>query len=109
MRDWLRLLNFSVDHSSFHYFPAQPLRRFIRSQPESSDRYHARRRNRFVRAVRFSLIAAAEAWRRHAPFAGCYMLVARKTLFTSTMIRPAWKTRRRFVGQLANPTTRNAA
>ena len=114
LRDWLSLLNFSVDHSSFHYFPAQPLRLVIGANRHGGDtavqgRDHARRRNRFLRAVRFSMIAAVEAWRRHAPFAGCYMLVARKTLFTPTLIEPAWKARPRFVGQLANPTTRNAA
>jgi SAM-dependent methyltransferase len=66
LRDWLRLLNFSMGRSSCRYF-------------------------------------------RYGPFAGCYMLVARKELFTVTPIRPAWKQRARIVGRLVNPTTRNAA
>lgn len=120
LRDWLRLLNFSVDHSSFHYFPAPVLRRTGRRRRCASaavdggtgarqKRDPARRANRFFRAMRLSVSAAMEAWRRHAPFAGCYMLVARKTLYTATPIRPAWKPKRRFVGRLVNPSTRNVA
>jgi SAM-dependent methyltransferase len=65
LRDWLRLLNFSVRPTSFQNFG--------------------------------SLIS------------GGYLLVARKELFTVTPIKPAWKRPRRMVGQLVNPTTRNAA
>ena len=65
LRDWLRLLNFSVSHASFQYF--------------------------------------------QSPIAGGYLLVARKELFTVTPIKPAWNRPRRMVGQLVNPTTRNAA
>lgn len=119
LRDWLGLLNFSVDHSSFHYFPARRLR-LIRSRRRRAEKTgqqdgaaagkdSARRSNRLFRAIRLTLIAAFEAWQRHAPFAGCYMVVARKTLFTVTPLKPAWKMRPRFVGQLANPTTRNSA
>ena len=65
LRDWLRLLNFSVHRASARYF--------------------------------------------QSPVTRCYMLVARKELFTMTPIRPVWKRRRRMVGRLVNPTTRNAA
>jgi SAM-dependent methyltransferase len=65
LRDWLRLLNFSVSRGSFQYF-----------------------RSRIT---------------------GGFLLVARKELFTVTPIKPAWNRRRRMVGQLVNPTTRNAA
>jgi len=120
LRDWLRLLNFSVDHSSFHYFTAPILRQSggrHRHTPEPvadgtgtrQKRDPARRANRFFRAMRLSISAALEAWRRHAPFAGCYMLVARKTLYTATPIRPVWKSRPSFVGRLVNPSTRNVA
>lgn len=120
LRDWLRLLNFSVDHSSFHYFAAPVLRRSGRRYRRSVDsaggvtgvsrkRDLARRGNRFFRAMRLSFSAATQVWRRHAPFAGCYMLVARKTLYTVTPIRPAWKPKRRLVGGLVNPSTRNVA
>ncbi len=120
LRDWLRLLNFSVDHSSFHYFPARISRHRSKRNRQISEtidieigakqkRDPARRANRFFRAMRLSVSAALHAWRRHAPFAGCYMLVARKTLYTVTPIKPAWKPQRRFVGGLVNPTTRNVA
>jgi hypothetical protein len=59
--------------------------------------------------MRLSISAASEAWRRHAPFAGCYMLVARKALYTATPIRPVWTSKRRLVGGLVNPSTRNVA
>jgi len=120
LRDWLRLLNFSINHSSFHYFPAPILRRTGRrnrraaalaegkiGKNQQSD--PARRANRLFRAMRLSFTAALEVWRRHAPFAGCYMLVARKTLYTVTPIKPAWNLKRRFVGSLVNPSTRNVA
>jgi len=120
LRDWLRLLNFSVDHSSFHYFSAPSLRHSRRRAGPApavrkdgvgarQKRDLARRSNRFFRAVRLSLSAATATWRRHAPFAGCYMLVARKTLYTATPIRPVWQRKRRLVGGLVNPSTRNAA
>jgi SAM-dependent methyltransferase len=44
-----------------------------------------------------------------SPVARCYMLVARKELYTVTPIKPVWKRPRRLVGRLVNPTTRNAA
>ena len=86
LRDWLHLLNFSVNHASPQYFQSPMFRR----QPSK-------------------LAGRLGAWRRYAPFAGCYMLVARKELFTITPIKPAWKRRARMVGRLVNPTTRNAA
>jgi len=120
LRDWLRLLNFSVDHSSFHYFSAPVLRHGSRRYRPASmtaeedtgarrKRDPARRRNRFLRAMRLSTVAATEAWRRHAPFAGCYILVARKALYPATPIRLAWIPKRRLVGRLVNPSTRNVA
>lgn len=119
LRDWLHLLNFSVDHSSFHYFPA-PLRRRSRKLQKrratgagitGAYRKHdlVRRTNRFFRAVRLSISAAYQVWRQHAPFASCYMLVARKSMYTVTPIKTTWRPRRRLVGGLVNPSTRNAA
>jgi SAM-dependent methyltransferase len=86
LRDWLRLLNFSVAPSSVRYFRLPMFRRKHKS-PDGKD----------------------SIWNRYAPFAGCYMLVARKEMYTVTPIRPAWGRRPRMVGQLVNPTTRNAA
>jgi len=125
LRDWLRLLNYSVDHSSFQYFRASMFRRGLSNVqqvetdrprspggPENSQQAKfdtGRSKSRFVGAVRSSYAAARQAWRRHAPFAGCYMLVARKEMYTLTPVRPVWKRRVRLVGGLVNPTTRNIA
>ena len=125
LRDWLRLLSYSVDHSSFHYFQASMFRRAVSTDKQADGdvaqlpggtgnsqqvRFDAGRpKNRFIGAVRSSCTAALQAWKRHAPFAGCYMLVARKELYTLTPVRPVWKRRVRLVGGLVNPTTRNVA
>ncbi len=119
LRDWLHLLNFSVDHSSFHYFPAPVLRRSRRLRKRRApgnrvtDAYRkhdlVRRTNRFFRAVRLSISAAFQVWRQHAPFASCYMLVARKAMYTVTPIKATWRPRRQLVGGLVNPSTRNVA
>jgi len=122
LRDWLRLLNYSVDHSSFQYFQVAMFRRAMTTsrqtpgnstrpsaQPARSDRAMVRSKNRFIGAVRSSFAAGMQTWRRHAPFAGCYMLTARKELYTLTPVKPVWKRRMRLVGGLVNPTTRNVA
>ena len=46
---------------------------------------------------------------RWNPLASCYLLVARKEVFTVTPVRPAFRRRPRLVGGLVNPTTRIAA
>lgn len=119
LRDWLRLLNFSVDNSSFQHFQPpllnrsrrngaqDPGRRAAAADPTRFDHATARSGGRFIRAVRSSWRAGRTAWRRYAPFASAYIVVARKTLFTVTPIRPVWKPARRLVGGLVNPTTRN--
>lgn len=125
LRDWMRLLNYSVDHSSFRYFQVSMFRRVAQTEPlaESApartpaEAGESREngfdpggsKNRFLGAVRSSYAAAKQAWQRHAPFAGCYMLVARKEMYTMTPVRPIWKRRVRLVGGLVNPTTRNVA
>jgi SAM-dependent methyltransferase len=116
LRDWLRLLNFSIDPSSFQHFqPPIMVRRRASSAADASehqrgsrfDRATAPSGGRFIRAARSSWKAARKAWRRYAPFAGAYIVVVRKEMFTVTPIRPVWKSRRRLVGGLVNPTTRN--
>jgi SAM-dependent methyltransferase len=123
LRDWLRLLNYSVDHSSFQYFQAAMFRRTMTkgwqtpadparlvawpAKPDPANHAMARSKYRFIGAVRSSFTAATQTWRRHAPFAACYMLAARKELYTLTPIRPVWKRRVRLVGGLVNPTARN--
>ncbi|MGI9344060.1 MAG: class I SAM-dependent methyltransferase [Gammaproteobacteria bacterium] len=116
LRDWLRLLNFAVDNSSFQHFQPPLLRRKrIDSATAPAtvgatarfDRATARSGGRFIRAARSSWKAAVKSWRRYAPFAGAYIVVARKELYTVTPIRPVWKPRRRLVGSLVNPSARN--
>ena len=117
LRDWLRLLNFSVDNASFRHFQPPMLRRRRAERAEGPlpgtvdparfDRATARSGGRFLRAARSSWQAGRKAWRRYAPFASAYIVVARKDLFTLTPVRPVWKPRRRLVGGLVNPTTRN--
>jgi len=116
LRDWLRLLNFSIDQSSFQHFqPPIMARRRVSSAAAATDRKRgsgfdrvtAPSGGRFIRAARSSWKAARKAWRRYAPFAGAYIVVVRKEMFTVTPIRPVWSSRRRLVGGLVNPTTRN--
>ncbi len=136
LRDWLRLLNFSVNHVSSYFFHAPIIRRSAQDDAEASihqeqvnfrfdetaesldcsiDRTdetigvaqddRKRAGNRFPDILRSRLAN----YRVGMLFAGCYILVARKELFTVTPIRPVWKRRRRLVGGLVNPTTRNSA
>lgn len=117
LRDWLRLLNFSVDTSSFQHFQPPMLRRSRKLERKKTpardadsqrfDKATASSGGRFIRAARSSWKAARKAWRRYAPFASAYIVVARKELYTVTPIRPVWTPRRRLVGGLVNPTTRN--
>jgi SAM-dependent methyltransferase len=127
LRDWLRLLNFSVDRSSFQYFNAPVRRRSDHSgsapslpddeaadpranaNPQRFDKATARTGARVVRAARSSWKAGRAAWRRYAPFASSYIVIAHKDVYTVTPIRPVWAPRRRLVGGLVNPTTRGTA
>lgn len=119
LRDWLHLLNYSVDNSSFQHFQPPLLRRSRKERPANGrrqgrdgrrfDKATARSGGRLVSAMKSSWKAARKAWRRYAPFAGAYVVVVRKEVFTVTPIRPVWKPRSRLVGSLVNPTTRNSA
>ncbi len=93
LRDWLHLLDYHVQPPCFHHIAA-PL-------------------YRLPLAVEIPVEVPAEApavcFRRWHPLASCYLLVARKEVFTLTRIRPVFRRRRQLVGGLVNPTTRNAA
>lgn len=99
VRDWLRLLQFSVQRSGFYYF-APPLYRagpWCEPRPEGTP----------VNAVPEGLGARLRHWQG---FAACYLLVARKELFTMTPVRFERRRQPRLVAAgLANPTRRNAA
>ena len=96
LRDWLRLLNFTVQHDAFYHFQVPVSRRFGQA-PASPPGERNRSRRRVRQLPHWSLLA------------GCYIVVAQKELFTMTPIRPVRKRRTRLIGSLVNPTTRNAA
>ena len=105
VRDWLTLLDYSIDDAVVYNFLSPIFRKGTSEAinidtPDEADSssVHQSRLARFV-----------DHCRRHSPFAGCYMLVARKQMITLTPMRPAWRRRPRLVGGLVNPTTRNAA
>jgi SAM-dependent methyltransferase len=91
VRDWLRLLSFSVQHAACYHFRA-PLYQpgiTLEPAPPAGTGFAARL--------------------RHWPgFAACYLLVARKEAFSMTPVRLAQRRRPRLVVGLS-PTTRNAA
>jgi len=99
LRDWLHLLDYYVEPARFHHlYP--PLYRVLGSevvQPEEG-----------LAGVTGSPESPAR-YGRWSPLAGCYLLVARKEVFTVTPIRPAFRRRPQLVGGLVNPTTRNVA
>ncbi len=99
VRDWLNLLDYNVQPGRFHYMAAPLYRRprpveGIADAEESDDRK-----------------CATDATKCHGwnPLASCYLLVARREVFTVTRIRPAFRRRRQLVGSLVNPTTRNSS
>lgn len=97
LRDWLHLLDYFVEPARFHCV-TPPIFRGVGSVgpppvPAGDGEGHA-------------LPAATGRWN---PLASCYLLVARKEVFTVTPVRPAFRRRPRLVGGLVNPTTRIAA
>jgi SAM-dependent methyltransferase len=91
VRDWLRLLSFSVQHAACYHFRAplyQPGLTLEPSPPPGS--------------------GVAARLRQWPGFAACYLLVARKEAFSMTPVRLAQRRRPRLVVGLS-PTTRNAA
>lgn len=99
VRDWLNLLDYSVQPGRFHHVAA-PLYRLSRPAAMLADSEKP--------GDRGARPPAAE-YRRWNPLASCYLLVARREVFTVTRIRPAFRRRAQLVGSLVNPTTRNAA
>lgn len=111
LSDWLRLLEFRVHHSAFYYFVPPVLRGTMPRhgrQPRLDDTGTVAQPG-FMDRVSWRLAPALEIFRRVPLFSGCYVLVARKQLYTVTPIRLAWRRRASLVGGLVNPTTRNVA
>ncbi len=109
--DWLRLLNYKVNETAWYHYqlPLKSAHPLIADgqAPASVDRVEEP-----------AVVSAANdavwqsGWRRLStwpPFAACYLLVARKEMYTVTPLRQSWRGRRQVVGSLVNPTTRNAA
>lgn len=111
LSDWLRLLEFKIHYAGFYYF-VPPI---IRGAPPRHGRAHRAEEGAAAAAsplgerLSAPLAQGMGLFRRMPAFAGCYVLVARKHVYTVTPIRLAWKRRTRLVAGLVNPTTRNAA
>jgi len=111
LRDWLHLLDYQVRPARFFHFVA-PVYRLprVNVHPEPSGEV----------PPGVPLPASGDAggqwplpavrYRGWHPLASCYLLLARKEVFTVTRLRPSFRRRRaQLVGGLVNPTTRNAA
>ena len=86
MKDWLSLLGFDVVKAE-RYFFRPPLK------------------NRgLMQRLRVMEWLGQRLWPR---LAGAYLLVAQKRVATVTPIKPRWQPRRRLLGDLARPSTRN--
>ena len=88
VRDWLRLLGFEIAST----------RRYLFTPPWQG-----------LAAGRVPAWLEARGPQFAAPFAGAYLLKARKRVHAVTPIRPVWQKRPQLVGGLAKPTSRSAA
>lgn len=109
--DWLRLLEFRVNHCTFYYFVPPLLRGAAprhgrQARPEEGA--HGTGPSALER-VSGRMTPALKVLRRVPVFAACYILVARKQVMAATPIRLEWRRRTALVGTLVNPTTRNVA
>jgi len=88
VRDWLRLLGFEIVST----------RRYLFAPPWQG-----------LAAGRVPAWLEARGPQFAAPFAGAYLLKARKRVHAITPIRPVWQKKPQLVGGLAKPTSRSAA
>lgn len=99
VRDWLTLLDYRVAPAAFHHIAA-PIYRSLgpgdEGQPDP---------DRKIEAAEWPSLPSG----RWNPLASCFLLVARKEVFTLTPVRPVFRRRAQLVGGLVNPTTRIAA
>jgi SAM-dependent methyltransferase len=103
LRDWLQLLDYSVQPARFHH-QAAPVYRSARlsEAPAALPAVQAETEGRLRELP-------TPEFQRWNPLASCYLLLGRKEVFTLTPIRPPYRRRTQLVGGLVNPTTRNAA
>ncbi|MEQ1800542.1 MAG: methyltransferase domain-containing protein [Gammaproteobacteria bacterium] len=102
LRDWLHLLDYYVEPARFHHLSAPVYRAF---GPADTQGQGATDEGGDGRDWQQS----PARYRHWHPLASCYLLVARKEVFTMTPIRPVFRRRTQLVGSLVNPTTRNVA
>jgi SAM-dependent methyltransferase len=88
LRDWLRLLGFEIAST----------RRYLFTPPWQG-----------LATLRASAWLEARGPQLAAPFAGAYLLKARKRVHALTPIKPVWQRTPKLVGGLAKPTSRIAA
>lgn len=103
LRDWLHLLDYHVQPPRFHHVAAPLYRRSLPVEMAVEMPVE-----RPIEAPAREADLDGGHWHWH-PLASCYLLMARKEVFTVTRIRPVFSRRRQLVGGLVNPTTRNAA
>lgn len=103
LRDWLHLLDYFVEPARFHHIAAPIYRMFGPGDVSAGDGASP------TSADGGEWRDAPARFRRWNPLASCYLLVARKEVFTVTAIRPAFRRRPQLVGSLVNPSTRNVA
>lgn len=99
LRDWLHLLDYAVQPARFHHIAAPFYRSGVPFDAPISEGGTVGRQCDVPPGASY----------RWNPLASCYLLVARKEVFTLTPVRPAFRRRAQLVGGLVNPTTRNAA
>ncbi len=99
VRDWLNLLDYNVQPGRFHHMtaPVYRLRRPVERVADAKESDDGK------------CTTPAANYRGWNPLASCYLLVARREIFTVTPIRPKFRRRAQLVGSLINPTTRNSA
>ena len=105
LRDWLHLLDYQVQPARFYHLAA-PLYRQAQALEVPALSTH---NDSDTDTARGQWPVPAASYRGWHPLASCYLLAARKEVFTVTRIRPTFRRRTQLVGSLVNPSTRNAA
>lgn len=109
--DWLRLLEFRVNHAAHYYFVPPVLRGMPPRQGRAPRPDDGATGGEPTALARLSdrVRPALSSLSRIPALAACYILVAHKQMYTMTPVRPLWRRRPALVTGLVNPTTRNAA
>lgn len=98
LRDWLQLLSFRVQRADYYFFAPPLYRPGPWCEPSAAQASPP--------AGLRGMVTRFAHWQG---FAACYLLVARKEMFSMTPMRVERRRQARLVAGLVNPTTRNAA